>query len=107
LEAVNEQMGEVFIALEDYAIKNGLFEREPMFGYELKSATERILKLARSLDEDETSNGAKLSDFEADICPKSEDYQVDCNWNLQEYPYSFPLSQSCSSLVGSVCFKQR
>jgi hypothetical protein len=54
LKAANEQMSSIFLGLHDFAVGRGLVDRDPEFGNQLKSTTERVLALAKSIGSDET-----------------------------------------------------
>jgi hypothetical protein len=74
LRAANEQMSNICIGLYEDAAKRGLLKREPEFGNELKSTTEKFLALAKSVsmdeipkDEEPTSlDGSKQSHSDAE-----------------------------------------
>ena len=48
LRSANEEMNNIFLTLHDYATSKGLLQREPEFGQQLVSTTERFLNLARA-----------------------------------------------------------
>jgi len=52
LRGTNEEMSNIFINLYDFAIAKGLLQREPEFGQQLQSTTERFLALAKATQED-------------------------------------------------------
>jgi hypothetical protein len=52
LRGTNEEMSNIFITLYDFAVGRGLLQREPEFGQQLQSTTERFLALARASNED-------------------------------------------------------
>jgi hypothetical protein len=56
LKGTNEEMSNIFISLYDFAVGKGLLDREPEFGRQLQSTTERFLALAKSA-EDEDNHG--------------------------------------------------
>ena len=56
LRGTNEEMSNIFISLYDYAISKGLLQREPEFGQQLQSTTERFLALAKSTANDEENH---------------------------------------------------
>jgi hypothetical protein len=65
LKGTNEEMSNIFISLYDFAVGKGLLDREPEFGRQLQSTTERFLALAKaSEDHDEThgEDGEKHDD---------------------------------------------
>ncbi|KAJ8069809.1 hypothetical protein OCU04_000224 [Sclerotinia nivalis] len=47
LRGTNEEMNNIFLNLYDFAISRGLLQREPEFGQQLQSTTERFLALAK------------------------------------------------------------
>ncbi len=53
LRGTNEEMSNIFISLYDFAVSKGLLQREPEFGQQLQSTTERFLALAKSTANDE------------------------------------------------------
>ncbi|KAF8867344.1 hypothetical protein BDZ45DRAFT_577234 [Acephala macrosclerotiorum] len=55
LKGTNEEMSNIFINLYDFAVGQGLLQREPEFGQQLQSTTERFLALAKSSMHDEGS----------------------------------------------------
>jgi hypothetical protein len=57
LRGTNEEMSNIFIRLYDFAVGNGLLDREPEFGRQLQSATERFLALAKEAEDHEDSHG--------------------------------------------------
>lgn len=63
MRGTNEEMSNIFINLYDFAIAKGLLQREPEFGQQLQSATERFLALAKVTQdenhEDSHEDGAK------------------------------------------------
>ncbi|KUJ20660.1 uncharacterized protein LY89DRAFT_451212 [Mollisia scopiformis] len=56
LRGTNEEMSNIFISLYDYAVGQGLLQREPEFGQQLQSTTERFLALAKSTAQEEGSH---------------------------------------------------
>ncbi|KAF7959193.1 hypothetical protein EAE96_002708 [Botrytis aclada] len=53
LRGTNEEMNNIFINLYDFAISRGLLQREPEFGRQLQSSTQRFLALAKQNTGDE------------------------------------------------------
>ncbi|KAF7893359.1 uncharacterized protein EAF02_000897 [Botrytis sinoallii] len=53
LKGTNEEMNNIFINLYDFAISRGLLQREPEFGQQLQSTTQRFLALAKQSAGDE------------------------------------------------------
>ncbi|THV49254.1 hypothetical protein BGAL_0204g00080 [Botrytis galanthina] len=53
LRGTNEEMNNIFINLYDFAISRGLLQREPEFGQQLQSSTQRFLALAKQNAGDE------------------------------------------------------
>jgi hypothetical protein len=51
LRGINEEMSKIFINLYNFALSHGLLRREPEFGQQLQSATERFMALARALSD--------------------------------------------------------
>ncbi|KAM0141438.1 hypothetical protein ACHAP3_002302 [Botrytis cinerea] len=47
LRGTNEEMNNIFINLYDFAISRGLLQREPEFGQQLQSTTQKFLELAK------------------------------------------------------------
>lgn len=68
LRGTNEEMSNIFINLYDFAIAKGLLQREPEFGQQLQSTTERFLALAKATQEehhdDTLEDSAKNEDTE-------------------------------------------
>lgn len=65
LKAANEEMSDIFISLYDIAVGKGLLDREPEFGRQLQSTTERFLSLAKTAEDHEDNagdNGEKHGD---------------------------------------------
>ncbi|PBP27272.1 hypothetical protein BUE80_DR001610 [Diplocarpon rosae] len=48
LRGANEEMSKIFISLFDFAVGKGLLQREPDFGQQLQSATERFLSSTKT-----------------------------------------------------------
>lgn len=55
LRGTNEEMSNIFISLYDFAVGKGLLQREPEFGQQLQSTTERFLALAKASGNEEGS----------------------------------------------------
>jgi hypothetical protein len=55
LRGTNEEMSNIFISLYDFAISKGLLQREPEFGQQLQSTTQRFLALAKSTTNDDAN----------------------------------------------------
>ena len=55
LQSMADEMNDAFIGLYDLALAKGLLQKEPEFGAQLQSATQRFLTLAKSADGDETN----------------------------------------------------
>ncbi|KAJ9144112.1 AP-1-like transcription factor [Pleurostoma richardsiae] len=55
LKETNEEMSNAFMKLHDFALSQGLLERVPEFGRQLRATTERFLTLARKSSEDSGS----------------------------------------------------
>ncbi|EDN97884.1 hypothetical protein SS1G_12738 [Sclerotinia sclerotiorum 1980 UF-70] len=53
LRGTNEEMNNIFLSLYDFAISRGLLQREPEFGQQLQSTTERFLALAKQTASDD------------------------------------------------------
>ncbi|TGO20333.1 hypothetical protein BPAE_0309g00100 [Botrytis paeoniae] len=53
LRGTNEEMNNIFINLYDFAISRGLLQREPEFGQQLQSTTQKFLALAKQNAGDE------------------------------------------------------
>jgi hypothetical protein len=62
LRGTNEEMSNIFISLYDYAVSKGLLQREPEFGQQLQSTTERFLALAKSTVNDEENHDEHSKD---------------------------------------------
>jgi hypothetical protein len=66
LRGTNEEMSNIFITLYDFAVGRGLLQREPEFGQQLQSTTERFLALAKASNEDliqdDNSEGPEKND---------------------------------------------
>jgi len=56
LRGSNEEMSNIFITLYDFAVNKGILQREPEFGQQLQSTTERFLALARASQTDDGSH---------------------------------------------------
>ena len=56
LRGTNEEMSNIFISLYDFAIGKGLLQREPEFGQQLQSTTERFLALAKASTSEDLSH---------------------------------------------------
>src|ERR1700710_134287 len=61
LRGMNEEMSNIFISLYDFAIGKGLLQREPEFGQQLQSTTERFLALAKQSTSDESTKDDDLN----------------------------------------------
>ncbi|KAF4627248.1 hypothetical protein G7Y89_g10913 [Cudoniella acicularis] len=74
LRGTNEEMNNIFIALYDFAVGKGVLQREPEFGRQLQSTTERFLSLARSTAEDvnQEENPAEDSEKQERTIQESE-----------------------------------
>lgn len=57
LKGTNEEMSNIFISLYDFAVGKGLLDREPEFGRQLQSTTERFLALAKASEDHDESHG--------------------------------------------------
>lgn len=57
LKGANEEMSNIFISLYDFAVGKGLLDREPEFGRQLQSTTERFLALAKTAEDHEDNHG--------------------------------------------------
>lgn len=55
LRGTNEEMSNIFVSLYDFAVGRGLHERDPEFGRQLKSTTQRFLELAKASSNDDDS----------------------------------------------------
>jgi hypothetical protein len=62
LRGTNEEMSNIFISLYDFAVSKGLLQREPEFGHQLQSTTERFLALAKSTANDEENHDEHSKD---------------------------------------------
>lgn len=56
LRSTNEEMSNIFINLYDFAVSKGLLQREPEFGQQLQSTTERFLALVKSTASDDAND---------------------------------------------------
>src|SRR6266536_374836 len=56
LRGTNEEMGNIFISLYDFAVGKGLLQREPEFGQQLQSTTERFLALAKATANEDSNH---------------------------------------------------
>lgn len=61
LRGTTEEMNNIFINLYDFAISRGLLQREPEFGHQIQSATQRFLELAKQSISDDNSKDADES----------------------------------------------
>ena len=57
LKGTNEEMSNIFISLYDFAVSKGLLDREPEFGRQLQSTTERFLALAKASEDNDETHG--------------------------------------------------
>ncbi|TVY75828.1 hypothetical protein LSUE1_G006001 [Lachnellula suecica] len=71
LRGTNEEMSNIFISLYDFAVGKGLLQREPEFGQQLQSTTERFLALAKASSEDLSQDEIPLEDSEKHDEPES------------------------------------
>ncbi|KAK3303622.1 uncharacterized protein B0T15DRAFT_401491 [Chaetomium strumarium] len=62
LKDTNEEMSNAFMQLHDFALSNGLLDRIPEFGSQLRATTERFLSLAREASDDDAKDGDPKSD---------------------------------------------
>lgn len=66
LRGTNEEMNNIFISLYDFAVGKSLLKREPEFGQQLQSATERFLALAKQsaeeMNQEDGSEGHERQD---------------------------------------------
>jgi hypothetical protein len=62
LRGTNEEMSNIFISLYDFAVSKGLLQREPEFGQQLQSTTERFLALAKSTANDDENQDEHSKD---------------------------------------------
>src|SRR6266699_5557276 len=61
MKATNEEMSNAFMRLHDFAVSQGLLDRMPEFGEQLRSTTEKFLTLARrSSDDDDAKDDEQL-----------------------------------------------
>ncbi|ROW08314.1 hypothetical protein VMCG_03204 [Cytospora schulzeri] len=71
LQDTNEEMGNAFMQLHDFAVNMGLLEQAPEFARELRATTEKFLSLARKSSEDGDHDGQSDSPTqEADRSPR-------------------------------------
>ncbi|PBP26932.1 hypothetical protein BUE80_DR002177 [Diplocarpon rosae] len=53
LRETNEEMSKIFISLCDFAVGNGLLQREPDFGQQIQSATEKFLASTKASSQED------------------------------------------------------
>lgn len=70
LRGTNEEMSNIFISLYDFAMGQGLLQREPEFGQQLQSTTERFLALAKSTAHEEGSQDEQHEETVKQIEPE-------------------------------------
>jgi len=78
LRSTNEEMNNIFITLHDYAMSKGIAQREPEFGQQLASTTERFLNLAKSSqneDHEEDFNEVAANEHEHEISRRAKGRQ--------------------------------
>jgi hypothetical protein len=71
LRGTNEEMSNIFISLYDFAVGQGLLQREPEFGQQLQSTTERFLALAKSTAHEEGSQDEQQEEVARPVEPES------------------------------------
>jgi hypothetical protein len=103
LTGTNEEMSTIVSSLYDFAVKKGLLQREPEFGQQLQSATERFLALAKaSANDSRTDNqedGAKIREADHGRCPNGQKahpkrHQEDVQPVSEEAVSKPPISQT-------------
>jgi hypothetical protein len=107
LRGTNEEMSNIFISLYDFAIGRGLLQREPEFGQQLQSTTERFLALAKASNEDlvndEPSEGQEkiepiLDEMEAEP-PKKKGKKAPAKNRKESTPPAPPSAEASASPV--------
>ena len=89
LRRTNEEMSNIFVSLYDFALAKGLLQREPDFGQQLQSTTERFLALAKATQEDnnpEDSHEDGVKHDEPNSGRQAEALQMSTK-NQQEKPH--------------------
>lgn len=99
LRGTNEEMSNIFISLYDFAVGRGLLQREPEFGQQLQSTTERFLALAKatsneegSVDESHAEETAKNSEPKA--APRKKNSRGSLEKRQVEIPQESPPVQT-------------
>ncbi|KAK4236190.1 hypothetical protein C8A03DRAFT_17134 [Achaetomium macrosporum] len=75
LKDTNEEMSNAFMQLHDFALRNGLLDRIPEFGSQLRATSEKFLSLAREASDDDAKDGdpkTAASNDHADTKPASD-----------------------------------
>lgn len=95
LQSVTQEMNSVFIELYDLAVTKGLLQREPEFGHQLQSATQRFLPLARSAggDEANTLEGSSSPHLNASALPVDAETHSGQTTENQRQDSHQPLSE--------------
>jgi hypothetical protein len=102
-------MSNIFITLYDFAVGRGLLQREPEFGQQLQSTTERFLALAKASNEDliqddhsegPEKNDAILEEMETGPPKKKGKRSPPKNRKVSTPPTSAPAATSGSPVWG-------
>ncbi|RDL41815.1 uncharacterized protein BP5553_01794 [Venustampulla echinocandica] len=72
LRGTNEEMSSIFITLHDFAVAKGILQREPDFGQQLQSTTERFLALAKASSEYLSQDEGQPEEIEKQDRPSDE-----------------------------------
>lgn len=86
LRGTNEEMNNIFINLYDFAVSRGLLQREPEFGQQLQSTTQRFLTLAKQSASDDNSRDDVDSPDQITHEPHLETKHLSARQSIQNLP---------------------
>lgn len=106
LRGTTEEMNNIFITLYDFAVGRGLLQREPEFGHQLQTSTEKFLALAKASVHDDSTHedthnedDGKQKNTEHDTIRKPKGRKPSPK-KQKEQESSFPASQSVNPWGG-------
>jgi hypothetical protein len=104
LTGANEEMSNIFIHLYDFAVSKGLLQREPEFGQQLQTTTERFLALAKASEDEahEENQEDGIQNDEAEHSRRPNGQKISPKRRQEEaQPVSqIPVSQSTPTYGG-------
>ncbi|KAK3901896.1 hypothetical protein C8A05DRAFT_44556 [Staphylotrichum tortipilum] len=99
LKDTNEEMSNAFMQLHDFAVSNGLLDKIPEFGCQLRQATEKFLSLARDANEEDAKDGEPKPDADGAAVPEGRSGQVRPRSPPPPGPRNAPTAAAAASLA--------